>query len=155
MIGPGSNPVVRLSGNIDDVSASKIRTPLVALSKTLYDRHFASSTRSRRRSGSSLTHLAGLLWILSFSKSQCRVAQRLIILGIQIASLKNGEAFSCRTIVVKRAASHRRRSLRAQFAPRKTSRVVLETSHNVFLRVFADLPRWIDIACFRCRCTAS
>lgn len=58
LIGPGSNPLVRLSSNIDDVSASRLRTPLVALSR--YDRHFGSSTRSRRQSRPSLTHLAGL-----------------------------------------------------------------------------------------------
>jgi len=63
LIGPGSNPLVRLSSNIDDVSALRIWTPLVAFSRTRYDRHFASSTRPCRQSHKNfLTHLAELSW---------------------------------------------------------------------------------------------
>lgn len=65
LIGPGSNPLVRLSSNIDDVSALRIWTPLVALSRTRYNRHFANSTRPCRQSRTTkvfLTHLAELSW---------------------------------------------------------------------------------------------
>lgn len=46
-----------------------------------------AARESRRRSQPSLTHLAGLPWILFFSKSQCRAA-RCLILRIQIVRIK-------------------------------------------------------------------
>lgn len=85
LIGPGSNPLVRLSSNIDDVSAS--RTPLVALSRTRNDRHFASSARLPVPSvAGPLTHLARLSRIdleRITARSQCRDARHLVRPGVR------------------------------------------------------------------------
>ena len=59
--GPGGSSPARSLGNIDDSSRIRNnRSPLVAFPRRQHDRHFASSTGSRRPSPSFLTHLANV-----------------------------------------------------------------------------------------------